>query len=93
LRARENRAHHAGPRDMPPVFIPRQVELWLLPSYVVVGLVVSPDLAARMSFVVAVTGLILGYEWVHHLVHSDYRPRSSWFWAVRRNHRQRALHA
>lgn len=87
LLARKHRAHHADPRDLPLVFIPWQVELWLLPSYVVVGVLVFPDLAAGLSFLVAVTGLMLGYEWVHYLVHSDHRPRSAAFRAVWRNHR------
>jgi hypothetical protein len=87
LLARKHRAHHADPRDIPLVFIPWQVELWLLPSYVVLSLLAFPDLADGLSFVVAVTGLMLGYEWVHYLVHSDYRPRSAAFRAVWRNHR------
>ena len=87
LLARKHRAHHADPRDLPLVFIPWQVELWLLPAYVVVALVVFTDHAAGLSFLVAATALMLGYEWVHYLVHSDYRPRSRPFRAVWRNHR------
>ncbi len=87
LLARKHRAHHADPRDLPLVFIPWQVELWLLPAYVVVALVVFADRAAGLSFLVAATALMLGYEWVHYLVHSDYRPRSRPFRAVWRNHR------
>ena len=30
---------------------------------------------------------MLGYEWTHYLVHSDYRPRSRWYRSVWRNHR------
>ena len=30
---------------------------------------------------------MFNYEWVHYLVHSDYRPRSKAFRAVWRNHR------
>ncbi|MEP6815907.1 MAG: sterol desaturase family protein [Marmoricola sp.] len=87
LLARKHRAHHADPRDLPLGFIPWQVELWLLPSYVVVALVVFPDPAAGLSFLVVVAGLLFGYEWVHYLVHSDYRPKSAAFRAVWRNHR------
>ena len=87
LLARKHRAHHADPRDLPLVFIPWQVELWLLPAYVVVALVVFTDRATGLSFLVAATALMLGYEWVHYLVHSDYRPRSRPFRAVWRNHR------
>lgn len=87
LLARKHRAHHADPRDLPLVFIPWQVELWLLPSYVVVALLAFPGAAAGATFLVAVTALMLGYEWVHYLVHSDYRPRTRAFRSVWRNHR------
>ena len=77
LLARKHRAHHADPRVLPLVFIPWQVELWLLPSYVVVALLAFPGQAAGASFLVAVGALMFGYEWVHYLVHSDYRPRTT----------------
>jgi sterol desaturase/sphingolipid hydroxylase (fatty acid hydroxylase superfamily) len=72
---------------IPLVFIPWQVELWLLPSYVVVALLAFPGQAAGATFLVAVGTLMFTYEWVHFLVHSDYRPRTRPFRAVWRNHR------
>ncbi len=87
LLARKHRAHHADPRVLPLVFIPWQVELWLLPSYVVVALLAFPGQAAGATFLVAVGALMFNYEWVHYLVHSDYRPRTRAFRAVWRNHR------
>ena len=87
LLARKHRAHHADPRMLPLVFIPWQVELWLLPSYVALALLAFPGQAAGATFLVAVGALMFSYEWVHYLVHSDYRPRSRAFRAVWRNHR------
>ena len=87
LLSRKHRAHHADPRVLPLVFIPWQVELWLLPSYVVIALFVFPGPAAGATFLVAVGALMFNYEWIHYLVHSDYRPRSKAFRAVWRNHR------
>ena len=87
LLARKHRAHHADPRVLPLVFIPWQVELWLLPSYVVIALLAFPSGATGATFLVAVTALMFNYEWVHYLVHSDYRPRTRAFRAVWRNHR------
>jgi hypothetical protein len=87
LLSRKHRAHHVDPRVIPLVFIPWQVELWLLPSYVVVALLVFPGQAAGATFLVAVGTLMLNYEWLHFLVHSDYRPSSRAFRAVWRNHR------
>jgi|SRR5680860_490920 len=46
LLARKHRAHHADPRVLPLVFIPWQVELWLLPSYVVIVLLAFQGQAA-----------------------------------------------
>jgi hypothetical protein len=87
LLSRKHRAHHADPRALPLVFIPWQVELWLLPAYVVVALVAFPGQAAGATFLVAVGALMFNYEWVHFLVHSDYKPRTRAFRAVWRNHR------
>ena len=87
LLSRKHRDHHVEPRDLPLVFIPWQVELWLLPSYVVIGLFAFPGQTAGPTFMVAVGALMFNYEWVHYLVHSDYRPQSKAFRAVWRNYR------
>jgi hypothetical protein len=87
LLAREHRAHHADPRDLPLVFIPWRALLWLLPAYVVVAWLVTPSASWMLTLLVSVYGIKLGYEWTHYLVHSDYRPQSRWYRAVWRNHR------
>jgi hypothetical protein len=87
LLARKHREHHADPRVIPLVFIPWQVELWLLPSFVAVAVFAFPSEAAGATFLLAAVALMFNYEWVHYLVHSDYRPRSRAFRAVWRNHR------
>ncbi len=87
LLAREHRAHHADPRDLPLVFIPWRALVWLLPSYVVVAWLALPTTSSALSLLVSVYAVKLGYEWTHYLVHSDYRPRSAWYRSVWRNHR------
>lgn len=87
LLAREHRAHHADPRDIPLVFIPWRALAWLLPAYVVVAWVATPTTTSMLTLLVSVYAIKLGYEWTHYLVHSDYRPRSRWFRSVWRNHR------
>ena len=87
LLAREHRAHHADPRDLPLVFIPWRALVWLLPAYVLVAWLVTPSATSMLSLLVSVYALKLGYEWTHYLVHSDYRPRSRPYRAVWRNHR------
>src|SRR6476619_5641838 len=87
LLARKHREHHADPRDLPLVFIPTRALLWLLPTYAVVAWLAMPTTTSMWSLLVSVYGVKFGYEWVHYLVHSDYRPVSRWFRHVWRNHR------
>ena len=87
LLAREHRAHHADPRDLPLVFIPWRALVWLLPAYVAVAWIVTPTTSSMLSLLVSVSGIMAGYEWTHYLVHSDYRPKSAWYRSVWRNHR------
>lgn len=87
LLARDHRAHHADPRDLPLVFIPWRALVWLLPAYVAVALLTTPTTSSALTLLVSVYGIMAGYEWTHYLVHSDYRPRSAWYRSVWRNHR------
>ncbi|HEY0948563.1 sterol desaturase family protein [Nocardioides sp.] len=87
LLSRKHRAHHADPRAIPLVFVPWQVELWLLPAYVAIAWLAMPTTSSMLTLLVAVSAIMSGYEWTHYLLHSDYRPRSRWYRAVWRNHR------
>jgi sterol desaturase/sphingolipid hydroxylase (fatty acid hydroxylase superfamily) len=87
LLSRKHRAHHADPRDVPLVFIPWQVQLWLLPATVAIGLLAFPRPGVGLTFVLTASTLGLGYEWMHYLIHSDYRPRTRLYRAIWRNHR------
>ena len=87
LLARDHRAHHADPRDLPLVFIPWRALVWLLPAYVGIALLSTPTTSSALTLLVSVYGIMAGYEWTHYLVHSDYRPRSAWYRSVWRNHR------
>jgi hypothetical protein len=87
LLARDHRAHHADPRDLPLVFIPWRALVWLLPAYLVIAWLAFPSWSSALTLLVSVYAIKLGYEWTHYLVHSDYRPRSRWYRSVWRNHR------
>jgi sterol desaturase/sphingolipid hydroxylase (fatty acid hydroxylase superfamily) len=87
LLARDHRAHHADPRQIPLVFIPWRALVWLLPLYVVEAWLVTPTTASMLTLLVSIYGIKFGYEWTHYLVHSDYRPKSRWYRSVWRNHR------
>jgi len=87
LLAREHRAHHADPRDLPLVFIPTKVYLWLVPALTAVGLLAFGRVGLGLTFLVTTAAIGMVYEWTHYLIHSDYRPRSRAYRAVWRNHR------
>ena len=87
LLARKHREHHADPRDIPLVFIPWPVLVWLLPAYVALAWVALPTAASAFTLMVSVYALMFGYEWTHYLIHSDYKPRSGAYRKVWRNHR------
>lgn len=87
LLSRKHRQHHASPREIPLVFVPWQVELYLPLIILGVAWLVMPGWPATLTMVSVVYLLLSGYEWTHYLLHSDYRPRSRWYRAVWRNHR------
>ena len=89
LLAREHRKHHIDPRDIPLIFIPWKALLWVLPLAVAIALLAFPRLGlGRLTYLVFITVLGLGYEWTHYLIHSDYKPRTRLYRAIWRNHRQ-----
>jgi hypothetical protein len=88
LLAREHRAHHMDPRNIPLVFIPAKALLWVLPLTVAIALLAFPRLGMGLTYLVFTFAFGLGYEWSHYLIHSDYRPKTPVYRAIWRNHRQ-----
>ncbi len=88
LLAREHRRHHNDPRDVPLIFIPWKALLWVVPLTVTVALLAFPRPGLGLTFLSFITLLGLAYEWSHYLIHSDYKPKTSLYRAVWRNHRQ-----
>lgn len=84
--ARDHRAHHADPRDLPLVFIPLRWCGYLVLSVLLVGLAI-PDWSGRSSFYVAAFAMAVAYEWSHFLIHTDYKPRSGIYRHLYTNHR------
>lgn len=84
--ARKHRAHHAFPRDLDILLIP-------LRGHVAGGAVVAavclllPDAGTRLVLVLAVAVGSLTYEWVHLLIHTDYKPRGALYRRLYVNHR------
>jgi sterol desaturase/sphingolipid hydroxylase (fatty acid hydroxylase superfamily) len=86
LVARKHREHHADPRDVELIFIP-------LPALVFAGALIAgiallvPDRALGATFAATAVTLGLVYEWIHYLVHTDYRPKTAPYRAIWRHHR------
>ena len=85
--ARKHRLHHADPRDVPLVFIPWQALIAIMPVTVAISVFAFGRLGLGLTFLVTISTAGLIYEWVHFLVHSDYRPVSRPYRAVWNNHR------
>lgn len=87
--ARDHRKHHADPRDVPLVFIPRRwVGYLVLTTVAVYGLMyVHFGAAAAAVVLVAQSLAALGYEWTHFYIHSDAPANNRYIKVVRRAHR------
>lgn len=73
--ARKHRAHHASPRDLEILFMPLRGHL--VGAFITAGLcALLPTWSLRLALLLAISGQSLVYEWVHFLVHTDYKPRS-----------------
>jgi len=85
--ARDHRRHHADPRNIPLVFIPWRSLIAVIAGEFAIAIFAFPRLGQGLTFLAATafTGLI--YEWMHYLIHSDYKPKNNVYKAVWRNHR------
>jgi hypothetical protein len=88
LLSREHRAHHVDPRSIPLIFIPwKSLATWALPVSIGVALLAFPRLGMGLTFLVCIGAIGLCYEWIHYLIHSDYKPKTRVYRAIWRNHR------
>jgi sterol desaturase/sphingolipid hydroxylase (fatty acid hydroxylase superfamily) len=88
LLARDHRRHHVDPRNVPLIFIPAKALFsWVLPLGVAIALLAFPRLGMGLTYLVVITLMGLGYEWTHYLIHSNYKPKTTVYRAVWRNHR------
>jgi sterol desaturase/sphingolipid hydroxylase (fatty acid hydroxylase superfamily) len=86
--ARKHREHHVDPRDVPLIFIPWRALLWVIPLSVAVAVLLFPRAGLGLTYLVFVGVIGLVYEWCHYLIHSDYKPKSRFYRAIWKNHRQ-----
>jgi hypothetical protein len=87
LLARKHRQHHADPRIAALVFIPWKALPWVLSGAIAIALLAFPRFGLGLTYLAFAMALGLGYEWIHHLIHTDYKPRTPVYRAIWRNHR------
>ena len=64
LLARDHRRHHVDPRNVPLIFIPWKALLWVTPLAVAIALLAFPRLGLGLTWLVFITVLGVGYEWM-----------------------------
>jgi hypothetical protein len=87
LLASKHRQHHADPRIPALVFIPAKALPWILAGAVAIAVLAFPRVGLGLTFLTVAMAIGLGYEWTHHLIHTDYKPKTSVYHAIWRNHR------
>jgi hypothetical protein len=87
LLARKHREHHVDPRDVPLIFIPWQSLLWVAATEIAITMLAFPRPGMGLTFLAFLAVLVIGYEWSHYLIHSDYKPKTSVYRAIWRHHR------
>jgi hypothetical protein len=86
--AKKHRRHHADPRNLDILSMP-------IPGLITLSLVTGgiaallPSTAYRLTLGVMAAGSLLVYEWIHFLIHTDYKPKTA---AYRRLYQSHRLH-
>jgi hypothetical protein len=87
LLARKHREHHADPRIATLIFIPLKALPWVLGEVIAIALLAFTRVGLGLTYLAFTMALGLGYEWTHHLIHTDYKPRTPVYRCIWRNHR------
>ncbi|HVW79403.1 MAG TPA: sterol desaturase family protein [Mycobacteriales bacterium] len=88
LLARKHRDHHASPKVIELVMVPRRTlvttAVAAVPLY---WLVVGMSWRLTLTWLAVSYGMFLAYEWIHFLIHSSYKPKRVYYRYVYRAHR------
>jgi hypothetical protein len=87
LGARRHRQHHANPKVLGLVLVPRPILVGSVLVLVPIAWLATPDWRLALSALVTSYSTYLTYEWVHFLIHSSYRPRGWYYRYIYRAHR------
>jgi hypothetical protein len=87
LGARRHRQHHADPKVLGLVLVPRQIMVTAVILDVPIYWLITPSWQLALTGLVTSYAMFLTYEWVHFLIHSTYRPRGWYYRYIWRAHR------
>ena len=84
--AKKHRRHHADPRNLDILSMP-------VPGLITFSLITAgvaallPNAADRLTLAVVNAVFLLGYEWIHFLIHTDYKPKTAAYRKLYQHHR------
>ena len=84
--AKKHRRHHADPRNLEILAMP-------IPGLITFSLVTTGvamlmgNVADRLTLGVTAAVFMLGYEWIHFLIHTDYKPKTAAYRKLYQGHR------
>jgi hypothetical protein len=88
LLARRHRQHHASPKVIGLVLVPRRALITsVLTAVPLYWLVTGMDWRLGVTWLVVAYGMFLIYEWVHFLIHSSYKPKTWYYRYIYKAHR------
>jgi hypothetical protein len=87
LGARRHRQHHADPKILGLVLVPRPILVSTAVLEVPVFWLLTPTWRLALTGLMTSYAVYLSYEWVHFLIHSSYRPKGAYYRYIYRAHR------
>jgi sterol desaturase/sphingolipid hydroxylase (fatty acid hydroxylase superfamily) len=87
LGARRHRQHHADPKILGLVLVPRPIMLVSCLLIVPIYWLIMPTWRLTLMGLLTSYAMYLLYEWIHFLIHSSYRPKGWYYRYVYRAHR------
>jgi len=87
LGSRRHRQHHADPKILGLVLVPRQILAASVVVEVPLMWAVTPTWRLALTAMATAYSMFLAYEWIHFLIHSSYKPKGRYYRYVYRAHR------
>lgn len=84
--ARAHRYHHDHPMSQGSTLLPTWLMAALIPAHVLLWTTLAPTKTIACTGMVFLGTAALGYEWIHFMTHTAYRPKTQWFREVKRRH-------